>query len=58
MDRCRAPIVKGTKVGTAQLRFPTAGSSNTRWKQAPTSHEMGVVGVVAMIQNYLFGWLT
>lgn len=54
-----APIVKGTKVGTAVLTLPDGRSIDYPLEAGADVPRMGVFGrVTAMIQHYLFGWLS
>jgi D-alanyl-D-alanine carboxypeptidase (penicillin-binding protein 5/6) len=54
-----APITKGTKVGTAVVTLPDGREIDYPLEAGADVARMGVVGrVAAMIQHYLFGWLS
>jgi D-alanyl-D-alanine carboxypeptidase (penicillin-binding protein 5/6) len=54
-----APIVKGTKVGTAAVTLPDGRVIDYPLETGADVPRMGVVGrVTTMIQHYLFGWLS
>ena len=54
-----APLVKGTKVGTAAVTLPDGRVIEYPLEVGSDVARMGVVGRVAtMIQHYLFGWLS
>lgn len=54
-----APLVKGTKVGTAAVTLPDGRVIEYPLEIGADVARMGVVGRVAtMIQHYLFGWLS
>jgi D-alanyl-D-alanine carboxypeptidase (penicillin-binding protein 5/6) len=54
-----APIAKGTKVGTAVVTLPDGREIDYPLEAGADVARMGVVGrVAAMIQHYLFGWLS
>jgi D-alanyl-D-alanine carboxypeptidase (penicillin-binding protein 5/6) len=54
-----APIAKGTKVGTAIVTLPDGREIDYPLEAGADVARMGVVGrVAAMIQHYLFGWLS
>lgn len=54
-----APIVKGTKVGTAAITLPDGRVVEYPLETGADVSRMGVVGrVTALIQHYLFGWLS
>ncbi len=54
-----APIVKGTKVGTAAVTLPDGRVIEYPLETGADVARMGVVGrVTTMIQHYLFGWLS
>ncbi len=54
-----APIVKGTKVGTAAVTLPDGRVIEYPLETGRDVPRMGVVGrVTTMIQHYLFGWLS
>lgn len=54
-----APLVKGTKVGTAAVTLPDGRVIEYPLEVGSDIARMGVVGRVAtMIQHYLFGWLS
>jgi D-alanyl-D-alanine carboxypeptidase (penicillin-binding protein 5/6) len=54
-----APIAKGTKVGTAVVTLPDGREIDYPLEAGADVGRMGVVGrVAAMIQHYLFGWLS
>lgn len=54
-----APLVKGTKVGTAAVALPDGRIIEYPLEVGSDVARMGVVGRVAtMIQHYLFGWLS
>ena len=54
-----APIVKGTKVGTAAVTLPDGRVMEYPLETGADVARMGVVGRVGtMIQHYLFGWLS
>lgn len=54
-----APIAKGTKVGTALVTLPDGKALEYPLEAGADVPRMGVVGrVTAMIQHYLFGWLS
>jgi D-alanyl-D-alanine carboxypeptidase (penicillin-binding protein 5/6) len=54
-----APIVKGTKLGTATLTLPDGKVVEYPLEAAVDVPRMGVVGrLTALIHHYLFGWLS
>ena len=54
-----APLVKGTKVGTAAVTLPDGRVIEYPLEVGNDVARMGVIGRVAtMIQHYLFGWLS
>lgn len=54
-----APLMKGTKVGTAAVTLPDGRVIEYPLEVGSDIARMGVVGRVAtMIQHYLFGWLS
>ncbi len=54
-----APLVKGTKVGTAAVTLPDGRVIEYPLEVGNDVARMGVIGRVAtMIQQYLFGWLS
>jgi serine-type D-Ala-D-Ala carboxypeptidase (penicillin-binding protein 5/6) len=54
-----APIVKGTKVGSAVVTLPDGREIDYPLEAGADVARRGVVGrVAAMIQHYLFGWLS
>ena len=54
-----APLVKGTKIGTAAVTLPDGRVIEYPLEVGTDVARMGVVGrVAAMIQHYLFGWLS
>jgi D-alanyl-D-alanine carboxypeptidase (penicillin-binding protein 5/6) len=54
-----APIAKGTKVGTAVVTLPDGREIDYPLEAGADVARRGVVGrVTAMIQHYLFGWLS
>ncbi len=54
-----APIVKGTKVGTAAVTLPDGRVLEYPLETGADVPRMGVIGrVTTMIQHYLFGWLS
>jgi serine-type D-Ala-D-Ala carboxypeptidase (penicillin-binding protein 5/6) len=54
-----APIAKGTKVGTAIVTLPDGREIDYPLEAGADVARMGVMGrVAAMIQHYLFGWLS
>lgn len=54
-----APIVKGTKLGTAVVTLPDGREIDYPLEAGADVERMGVVGRVAtMIRHYLFGWLS
>src|SRR5258708_5693751 len=54
-----APIAKGTKVGTAVVTLPDGREIDYPLEAGADVPRRGVVGrVAAMIQHYLFGWLS
>lgn len=54
-----APIVKGTKLGTAVLTLPDGKTVEYPLEAGADVPRRGVVGrVTALIQHYLFGWLS
>jgi D-alanyl-D-alanine carboxypeptidase (penicillin-binding protein 5/6) len=54
-----APITKGTKVGTAVVTLPDGREIDYPLEAGADVARRGVVGrVTAMIQHYLFGWLS
>ena len=54
-----APIAKGTKIGTAVVTLPDGRVIEYPLEAGADVARMGVVGrVTAMIQHYLFGWLS
>ena len=54
-----APIAKGTKVGSAIVTLPDGREIDYPLEAGADVARMGVVGrVAAMIQHYLFGWLS
>lgn len=54
-----APIAKGTKIGTALVTLPDGKALEYPLEAGADVARMGVVGrVTAMIQHYLFGWLS
>lgn len=54
-----APIVKGTKVGTAAVTLPDGRVLEYPLETGADVQRMGVIGrVTTMIQHYLFGWLS
>ena len=54
-----APIARGTKVGTAVVTLPDGREIDYPLETGADVARMGVVGrVAAMIQHYLFGWLS
>jgi serine-type D-Ala-D-Ala carboxypeptidase (penicillin-binding protein 5/6) len=54
-----APLVKGTKVGTAAVTIPDGRVIEYPLEVGADVARMGVVGrVTTMIQHYLFGWLS
>ena len=54
-----APITKGTKVGSAIVTLPDGREIDYPLEAGADVARMGVVGrVTAMIQHYLFGWLS
>jgi serine-type D-Ala-D-Ala carboxypeptidase (penicillin-binding protein 5/6) len=54
-----APIAKGTKVGTAVVTLPDGREIDYPLEAGADVARRGVVGrVAAMIQHYLFGWLS
>ena len=54
-----APLVKGTKVGTAAVTIPDGRVIEYPLEVGVDVPRMGVVGrVTTMIQHYLFGWLS
>ena len=54
-----APIAKGTKVGAAIVTLPDGREIDYPLEAGADVARMGVVGrVAAMIQHYLFGWLS
>ncbi len=54
-----APIVKGTKLGTAAVTLPDGKVMEYPLEAGADVARMGVVGrVAALIHHYLFGWLS
>ncbi|MDP1750558.1 MAG: D-alanyl-D-alanine carboxypeptidase family protein [Reyranella sp.] len=54
-----APLVKGTKIGTAAVTLPDGRVIEYPLEVGTDVARMGVIGrVTAMIQHYLFGWLS
>src|SRR5262245_5398640 len=54
-----APIVKGTKLGTAVLTLPDGKTTEYPLEAGADVPRRGMLGrVAAMIQHYLFGWLS
>jgi serine-type D-Ala-D-Ala carboxypeptidase (penicillin-binding protein 5/6) len=54
-----APIVKGTKLGTASLTLPDGKVVEYPLEAGADVPRMGVVGrLTALIHHYLFGWLS
>lgn len=54
-----APIVKGTKIGTAAVTLPDNRVIEYQLEAGADVARMGVFGrVTTMIQHYLFGWLS
>jgi len=54
-----APVVKGTKVGTAAVTLPDGRVVEYPLETGAAVPRMGVIGrVTALIQHYLFGWLS
>ncbi len=54
-----APLVKGTKVGTAAVTLPDGRVIEYPLEVGTDVPRMGVIGrVTTMIQHYLFGWLS
>jgi D-alanyl-D-alanine carboxypeptidase (penicillin-binding protein 5/6) len=54
-----APLVKGTKIGTAAVTLPDGRVIEYPLEVGADVPRMGVIGrVTTMIQHYLFGWLS
>ncbi|MDI1285146.1 MAG: D-alanyl-D-alanine carboxypeptidase [Reyranella sp.] len=54
-----APLVKGTKIGTAAVTLPDGRIIEYPLEVGTDVPRMGVIGrVTTMIQHYLFGWLS
>lgn len=54
-----APVVKGTRVGTAAVTLPDGRVVEYPLETGAAVPRMGVIGrVTALIQHYLFGWLS
>lgn len=53
-----APVIKGTKVGTAAVTFPDGHTAEYPLEAGADVPKMSVVGRLAtLVKHYLFGWL-